>query len=843
MQVELRPYQVAAFEAVREHLRNGAKSVLVNAPTGSGKCLGRGTPVLMFDGTVKAVEDVVIGDVLMGPDSQPRNVLSTAAGIGPLYRVTPRKGDSYIVNDAHILSLKITGGATKWDCSRSDTYRAGKIHNITVTDYLARSATFRHCAKGWRTAIDFQPGELLPVAPYFLGAWLGDGLSRKPSICSADLEVITEVREVAEASGLEVRIEHQQGNRSVVAHAHASHGGAHEDKYNGLTETLRHLGVLNNKHIPHTYLTASRADRLELLAGLLDTDGSLYGGGFDFIQKSERLSREVAFLARSLGFAAYVKESRKTCSNNGVSGTYWRVSISGDCSLIPNRIPRKKATPRAIKKDPLLVGLSVEPIGEGEYFGFEIDGDRLFVLGDFTVTHNTVLASALMEMVMAKGNRANFVVDRLSLINQTSETFDRYGLRHGVVQSNHPRWMPHQPVQVCSVQTLSRRGWPESHVDVIDEAHVLHLCHKKRIESKETVVIGLTATPFTKGLAKYFDAVVNVTTTRKLIEDGFLSPYRIFSCAEPDMSGVTVMSTGEWDSHQASDKALEVVGDVVAEYTKHGEGRKFICSAVDTAHVEELARQFLAAGVNVATYTYKDREDDRAETVNEFRRSDSAIRGLITVTAASRGFDVPDVSCVIMARPLRKSLAEHIQLFGRGLRISPETGKTDCVILDHSGNCARFFQECEGFFDFGAEELDDGKKRDKQKPKKKAEKEPVKCPSCRALHDPRPFCPVCGHEYPAREAVAHVPGTLKELIAGNYQSELTRDLWPQIVGYVLERKEGDAARRQALAIYKDMTGAWPRMSFKNTEPAEPCAEVRNRIRSQQIRFANRRKAA
>lgn len=775
------------------------------------------------------------------------------------------------------------------------------------------------------------------------------------------------------------------------------------------------------------------------------------------------------------------------------------------------------------------------------------NGARSVLVNAPTGSGKTVLASALMEMVMQKGNRANFVVDRLSLINQTSETFDRYGLRHGVIQSNHPRWMPHQPVQVCSVQTLSRRGWPEAHVDVIDEAHVLHLCHKKRIESKETIVIGLTATPFTKGLAKYFDAVVNVTTTRKLIEDGFLSPYRIFSCAEPDMSGVTVMSTGEWDSNQASDKALEVVGDVVAEYTKHGEGRKFICSAVDTAHVEELARQFLAAGVNVATYTYKDREDDRAETVNEFRRSDSAIRGLITVTAASRGFDVPDVSCVIMARPLRKSLAEHIQLFGRGLRISPETGKADClargtmvltdrgevpieditldhkvwdgdnfvshsgavcqgvrevieydglvatpdhevftddgwtrfedaargqrriartgfggtpvrladdllahragqcertpgrgavralwrealhslsqlaqaarygslsalqcasagagaevavwplsgatrqvhqskfigvrairsawnrvslfvrerggslgrsqfrragssdatgshrqlgalrtgesslgnssseseqhqsfwwqaalhrisqslswcalrgchadknavnhdaggnrgaletvfvqaqrevwdvlnagplqrftangrlvhncVILDHSGNCARFFQECEGFFDFGANDLDDGKKRDKQKPKKKAEKEPVKCPSCRALHDPRPFCPVCGHEYPAREAVAHVPGTLKELIAGNYQGELTRELWPQIVGYVLERKEGDAARRQALAIYKDMTGAWPRMSFENTEPTEPCAEVRNRIRSQQIRFANRRKAA
>lgn len=465
------------------------------------------------------------------------------------------------------------------------------------------------------------------------------------------------------------------------------------------------------------------------------------------------------------------------------------------------------------------------------------NGAKSVLINAPTGSGKTILASALMEMTMAKGNRANFVVDRLSLINQTSETFDRYGLRHGVVQASHPRWMPHQPIQVCSVQTLARRGWPESRVDVIDEAHVLHACHKKRIESGNGVVIGLTATPFTRGLGKYFDAVVNVTTTRQLIEDGFLAPYRIFSCVEPDMADVPVMTTGEWENAEASKKALEVVGDVVAEYIKHGQNRKFICSAVDTAHVEELARQFLAAGINVATYTYRDKEEDRDDVTREFRRADSTIRGLITVTAASRGFDVPDVSCVIMARPLRKSLAEHIQLLGRGLRIAP--GKSDCLVLDHSGNCARFYQQCEEFFDVGIEALDDGTGRTKAKPKANPEKEPMKCPQCRALHDPRPVCPCCGHEYPKRQAVAHVPGTLKELIAGGYRKELTRQLWPMVVGYALSRKEGDAARRFALGIYKGMTGDWPARQFENTEPVEPSAEVINRIRSQQIRFSKR----
>lgn len=164
-------------------------------------------------------------------------------------------------------------------------------------------------------------------------------------------------------------------------------------------------------------------------------------------------------------------------------------------------------------------------------------------------------------------------------------------------------------------------------------------------------------------------------------------------------------------------------------------------------------------------------------------------------------------------------------------------------MLDHSGNCARFFQDCEEFFDLGIEELDDGKPKEKAKPREEPEKEPMRCPSCRALHAPRPTCPVCGHEYPKREAVQHVPGSLKELIAGHHSDVLSRDIWPQVVGYVMERKEGDVARRQALAIYREMTGGWPRTTFENTKPISPSAEVRGRIRYQQIKFARGRRAA
>lgn len=465
-------------------------------------------------------------------------------------------------------------------------------------------------------------------------------------------------------------------------------------------------------------------------------------------------------------------------------------------------------------------------------------GAKSILINAPTGSGKTVMAAALMELVVQKGRRANFVVDRLSLIQQTSDTFDRYGLEHGVIQAEHPRYRPSLPIQVCSVQTLARRGWPESHVDMIDECHVLHQTTKDRLLAKQGVVIGLTATPFTKGLGKWFDAVVNVTTTRWLINHGWLAPYRVFSCAAPDMTGVTVKSTGEWDEKEASDKALEVVGDVVQEYIKHGEGRKFICSAVDTAHVAELQRQFLAAGINAATYTYKDRDEDRAETTLEFRKANSLIRGLITVTAASRGFDIPDIGCVIMARPLRKSLAEHIQLFGRGLRISE--GKTDCLVLCHSGNMARFWVDCEDFFENGLAELDDGKKKEKKKPEKK-EAEPIKCPSCRALHKPMPACPVCGHQYPPRPSVVHVPGTLKELVATGDPALLRAKLWPQIVGYVLQSTHDmERAQRKAQAIYHELTGTFAKAKVKSTTPVECSREVSNKIRANTIRWAKGR---
>jgi DNA repair protein RadD len=440
----------------------------------------------------------------------------------------------------------------------------------------------------------------------------------------------------------------------------------------------------------------------------------------------------------------------------------------------------------------------------------------------------TRIAACIIALAEKRGSRSAFVVDRINLVDQTSATFDEYKIEHGILQASHWRYRLYERAQICSAQTLARRKWPEAALIVVDEAHTINKLTCERIKPRDTITIGLTATPFTRGLGKLYDALVNVATTNELIEQGHLAKFRIFAASEPDMKGVKVVA-GEWDERETSQRAMVIVGDCVTEYLKHGNDKKFICAAVDCGHVDELQRQFMAAGVVCAAYTYRMGDDERADIVKEFRKTDSYIRGLITVTAASKGFDVPDIGVVIMARPLRRSLSEHIQFFGRGLRAHP--GKEDCIVLDHSGNSERFWDEWTAFFETGALELDNGHRAVSKKKVANVENRAVKCPCCKRLHAPMPFCPSCGHEYPKREAVKHVGGTLAELVASRKGGAMTAELWPQVVGYARGHRTGDAARKLAFALYKEMTGLWPSASFESTPGKPPTKEVANKIRS------------
>lgn len=454
-------------------------------------------------------------------------------------------------------------------------------------------------------------------------------------------------------------------------------------------------------------------------------------------------------------------------------------------------------------------------------------GVKCQILSAPTGSGKTTIASYLIDECERKGKRAVFVCDRIPLINQTSETFDRFGIDHGVIQASHWRDRPWKRVQIASAQTLANRGWPEADLIVVDEAHTIHSSVTSRIARRDCVVVGLTATPFSRGLGLHYQAVVNVRTLNQLTAEGYLVPFRVFSPSEPDMKGVSVSKDGEWSKREATQRALPIVGDLVSEYLRHAAGRHFIAFGVTIAHCEEIRRQFMAAGVNCGLYTADTPDAEREQLLRDFRPG-GHVQGLVSVGALAKGFDAPWVDVVIMARPLRKSLAEHIQILGRGLRRDPDNPGKECLVLDHAGNMLRFWADMMDFFEHGATELDDGRRKESKKAEAK-EREPMKCPRCAHVHDPRPMCPSCGHEYPKRSSVEHVPGTLSELTGHEAGSRDDRQaFYSQLLGIAHQRgyQEGWAGHK-----YRERYGSWPNGLVKQPAPptAQTVAWVKSRI--------------
>lgn len=354
-------------------------------------CHARGTPILMFDGSVKNVEEINTGEQLMGDDGTPRTVLSLASGVETMYRVVPTKGEPFVCNESHILSLK---------CNDKQNVNYGKVVDISIRDYLQKYDRFKHTHKLYRVAVDF-PEKPLEIDPYIMGFWLGDGSSYGPVITTQDAKIVQYFTRECPKFGACF------SHKSQYDYAITTENWGSANGSNRFLTCLQDNGLLQNKHIPIVYKCNSRENRLKLLAGLLDSDGSYdkKGNGYDFIQKNERLLDDVVYLCRSLGFAAYKQPCVKKCTNSpnpDYEGQYYRIFISGDVDLIPVLLDRKKARPRQHNKDVLSVGFTLEKLPEDEYYGFELDGNRRYLLGSFVVTHNTGTGKTLAAISIAQ---------------------------------------------------------------------------------------------------------------------------------------------------------------------------------------------------------------------------------------------------------------------------------------------------------------------------------------------------------------------------------------------------------------------------------------------------------
>ncbi len=675
------------------------------SPTSSGKCLGKGVPVLLNDGSVKPVEKIRAGDLLMGPDSLPRKVLSTCSGREELYKVIPVHGEPYVVNKSHILSLKMTGVGEKYE-KGSNQYRKGSVHNVCVTDYLGKSKTFKHCAKGWRIGVEFpsQPySRFLP--PYFLGIWLGDGSSRTSSITNIDSEIINYLREFVSDNGLGMRVQADPGKTSIYHITGAKRPKRRKGnfksgrEYNFVQHLLRKFNLIKNKHIPQNYLINDKKARLQLLAGLLDSDGYRCGSGYEITLVNKQLAEDTKFLARSLGLSAYLKEITKGCSN-GVIGTYYRVNINGACSQIPCKVKRKQHKTDA-RRNVLLTGFRLQSLGIGDYYGFELDGDGLFLLGDFTVTHNTLFTAILARSTAQR----TLVLCLTDLIKRSwyDDLLKGLGLKKrdiGLIQQG--KWSIGEQFTLASVQTLARREhlWPELFKQIgcciIDEAQSIKApsVYKFIQECPAHYLIGMTATPKDNNFMLYSllgnprkRLISEQRTTQTSLALNFVETVSTLFQYPHDPSMLDQHDLAE-NLSMDEDRNKLIVHQCLKQW-KSGESLLIVTKRV--AHVHLLAEMLKEAGiddVNVLTGgTNTDKEYTRQLVKGVLKRNIRCV--VATIPAITLGANLNPISRLHLAMPVAdKDTLE--QLIGRIRRRAD--GKRDCGLIYYLDNNVQYLR-------------------------------------------------------------------------------------------------------------------------------------------------------
>ncbi len=465
-------------------------------------------------------------------------------------------------------------------------------------------------------------------------------------------------------------------------------------------------------------------------------------------------------------------------------------------------------------------------------------GHKAQILYAPTGAGKTEMAIALLEATKKKGNRAAMILDRIILCDQTSQRLERYKIEHGVLQSGHWRYRPYEHIQVCSAQTIEKRGsFPGLTLMIVDECHAMRSQTIEFIKNNPEIrVIGLTATPFTKGLGNVYKNVVSTVTTEQLVNDKVLVPLRVFIAKEIDMTGAKKVA-GEWSQAETTKRGMQITGDVVSEWIKKtheifGAPKKTIvfCSGVE--HGADLSKKFAEQGYNFVAISYKDDDQFKRDVIEDFSKPDTEIHGLIATDILTKGFDVPDVLIGVSARPFSKSLSSHIQQMGRVMRGYP--GKEFGVWLDHSGNYLRFREEWEDVYFNGVDKLDDGKEKSK-KEKTDKEKEAAKCPACGALWPTgSDTCSHCGHVRQRKSMVESVPGEMTELAPQS--REVKQQFWSMCQYKVVNHgwQPGRAAH-----TYKDKFGVWPK-GLSDT-PAAPDLAFEKFVRAKLIRYLKGKK--
>jgi DNA repair protein RadD len=456
-------------------------------------------------------------------------------------------------------------------------------------------------------------------------------------------------------------------------------------------------------------------------------------------------------------------------------------------------------------------------------------GCRRVVVQAPTGFGKTIVAAHRLRMLQDTGRRAIFIVPALSLIDQSVEKLYAEGVRDiGVIQANHALTNYARPIQVASVQTLQRREVPPADEIIIDEVHRWFADPR----FADVPIIGLTATPWTRGLGRHFNRLIIGARTAELIEAGYLSKFRTFAPASPDLTGVRTMAGDyhEGDLGDAMNKAT-LIADVVTTWLERAQGRPTLCFAVDRAHAKALQQQFLNTEVQAE---YIDCYTDaivRNAIAKRFHAGE--VQVVCNVGCLTTGIDW-DVRCIILARPTKSEIL-FVQMIGRGLRTA--VGKDNCLILDHSDNHIRL-----GFVtDIHHDELDDGKPRSAAL-RQTDEPLPKKCPKCTFVKPVKMLaCPCCGFIPVPPPRAVHRDGELVELSSRNTtigpSAEERIEFFQQLRAIAQLRGYRDGWTGYK---FKERFGVFPPWEYRTLQPRAPSEATFRWVKSRQIAFAKGR---
>lgn len=702
MKYQLRDYQQRASDAaVMCFNRKSSKNGLLVLPTG---CHGKGTKILMYNGSLKNVEDIKVGDELVGDDGRKRTVLELHEGIDKLYKIAPVKGDPFVVNGGHILSLyKTNEGKNFPSC-------ASRIDEISVEEYIKTSKYYKHLHKLRKpNFVNFGNENKSVVEPYFLGLYLGDGCSVNGEIGITTQRNETEsyLYSFAERYGMKIRKCTKPDG--LASSYYFSSIKASRVKPNPVIVFLDELGLAGLtsgfKFIPIHYKTASKADRLELLAGLLDTD-SYYDNNrntYEYCTKSEQLADDIIFLCRSLGLYCSTKKSKIV--NDEV---YYRLIITGELDTVPTKVAIRKGKPRVQKKSVLVTGFSVKYLGRGNYYGFTVDGNHLYCDGQFFVHHNSGKSLIIADIAARLDEPLIVFQPNKEILEQNFAKLQTYGIWDCSVYSASVGRKEISRITFATIGSVVRHMKDFQHFKniLIDECHLVKPTdgmYKNFFENAERKIVGLTATPYrlyscmngsmlkflTRTRPRVFSEVLYYCQVSELLAKGFLTRLKYYDVTRIDLTKVRKNSTGaDFDDQSLSDefRRVDLYGYLISIVKrllrpKVGGPRKgMLVFTRFTYEAEMLVREIPDSAVVSANTSKADRE----RILAEFKAG--KIKVVANVGVLTTGFDYPELDTVVLCRPTM-SLSLYYQMVGRVIR--PCAGK-DGWVIDLCGNIRKF---------------------------------------------------------------------------------------------------------------------------------------------------------